>query len=131
MPLECKVRTNPELLLFVCGYGVLAVEDIDDFKTFFNIHLKNNTPFKVFFDLRQVKTAQTKAIHAMASCMVSFEELAQNKVVATSVLIDSITIENLIKLLFSFRQPSTPTKVTSDLHEACNFLDEYQLTKTI
>ena len=127
MPLECRVRSQtPELVLFVYGYDLLSCTDIDTFSAFFNTHLHNDIPFKVFFDLRKIDTASIAVVKSIAKYMIAYEKLAPGKVVASSVLVGGIIVENLIKLLFSFKEPSTPTRVTTNVAEACNFLNEYQ-----
>ncbi len=125
MPLDCKVRSQtPELVLFVRGHGVLKVIDIDNFDSFFKPFLQGNTPFKVLFDLRALKSTSMGVIKSLVECMISFESLAQGKVVASSVLVGH-SIENWLKLLFSLKHPTTPTKVTSNIEVACNFLNKF------
>ena len=124
MPLHCKVRSKtPELVLLVYGHGILTGNDINHFCTFYNTHLHGEDPFKILFDLRSVKTASIKGITSITRHMAEFEKLAQEKVIATSVLVDAYTTESLLNLLFSANPPATPTKVTRDLTEACNFLN--------
>ncbi|KKM72858.1 hypothetical protein LCGC14_1416300 [marine sediment metagenome] len=126
MPLECRVRSQtPELVLFVYGRDVLSRQDIDTFSAFFNMHLHGDTPFKVFFDLRRVDTVSLVVVKSIVKSMISYEKLAQGKIIATSVLVGGTIIENLLHLLFSIREPTTPTKVTTNLEKACNFLNEY------
>lgn len=126
MTLDCKIHSkDPELALFIYGHGVLTFEDVQGFDEFFNRFLNGSVPFKVFFDLRKLKSAPMDVIKSLVKHMVSFESRATEKVVATSVLVGSKPIESVLNLLFSFRKPTTPTKVTSTLEEACEFLDEY------
>jgi len=129
MPLDCQIHAKkPELILCVYGRGVLSVQDVDGFSSFFNTHLKGDTPFKVLFDLRKLNSASANAIKPLVKCMTSFESLSQGKVVASSVLVSSPTIESILNFLFSLNKPTTPTKVTSDLTQACDFLNEFDCT---
>ena len=125
MPLDCKVRSQtPELVLFVRGYGVLKVKDIDNFGSFFKPFLQGKTPFKILFDIRTLESTSMSVIKSLVEYMISFESLAQGKVVASSVLVGP-TIENWLKLLFSLKHPTTPTKVTSNIEVACDFLNKF------
>ena len=126
MPLDCKVRSKtPELVLFIRGHGVLTVDDVNNFDSFFKPFLKGDTPFKVLFDLRLLKCKSIDVIKVLVDNMSSFEALAPKKVVASSVLVGS-TIEKWVNLLFNLKQPTTPTKVTSSIEDACNFLNEFE-----
>lgn len=125
MPLECKARLTEELLLFITGRGILTVNDIADFSEFFDAHLCRQDPFKLFLDLRKVEKAHGDTLTALIKHITSFEDRARDKVIATSVVVSSIPIVSLINLLFTIKQPLTPTKVTSNLTEACDFLNNY------
>lgn len=126
MPLQCKVRsTTPELVLFIVGYGSLKTAHLKEFTEFFHEYLHGEEPFKVLYDLRSVKAAPICVIKELAQYMIKYENVAEKMVIASSVLVDDIKIENALKLLFSFKQPITPTKVTGCLEEACEFLNEY------
>nr|QBK87662.1 MAG: hypothetical protein LCMAC201_05750 [Marseillevirus LCMAC201] len=125
MPLVCKVCSQkPELMLLIYGHDVLSRQDIDTFSTFFNTHLHGNTPFKVFFDLRKVDMVSTSVLKSIAKSMILFETLAQGKIIATSVLVSGIIIEHTLNLLFKFKEPTTPTKITTNLDDACAFLND-------
>lgn len=126
MPLQCKVRSvEPELVLFVVGYGSLQTTHLPEFTDFFHKYLHGEKPFKVLYDLRGVKTAPIGVIKELARYMIKYENIAEEMVIASSVVLDDIKIENAIKLLFSFKEPVTPTKVTRCIEEACDFLNNH------
>lgn len=123
MPFIYQVHSyDPELVLLVRGYGEISVPDIRRFDTYFKVYLYGKKPFKVFFDIRSLESTSMEVIKLLVKSMISFEELAPQKVLATSVLTGAL-IEKWINLLFKIREPITPTKVTSDLQEACDFLN--------
>lgn len=123
MPVNCKVHRQSPLVLFICGYGSLKTADIETFKTFFDKHLNGKSPFKVFVDLRKLNSPSQKILKPLTEFMMSVDERAPGKIVASSVIVDSIIIEQALSALFAVRPPSTPTKVTSCIDKACSFLD--------
>lgn len=126
MPLQCKVRSeNPELVLFVVGYGSLKACHLPEFTDFFHKYLHGTEPFKVLYDLRGVKTPPICVVKELATYMMKYENVAAQMVIASSVVLDDIKIENALKLLFSFKEPITPTKITRSIEEACDFLNSY------
>ena len=125
MPLKCAVYKKDPLVLLVYGEGEVTVNDVDDFVVFFNGHLAGQQQFKTLFDLRKVDTASRQVVMKLGKCISGFEIKAVGKVLANAVVIDNKPIEAILNLLFSFNQPTTPTKVTHDLSIACEFLDNY------
>lgn len=125
MPLKCIEHTKDPLVLFVNGDGELSISDVEQFTLFFNKYLTGSEQFKVLFDLRKLKTAPRPAMAKMAGYIGDFERLAIGKVQASSVIVGNKMIESLLKLLFNFNPPTTPTKITSDISEGCLFLDNY------
>jgi anti-anti-sigma regulatory factor len=127
MPIDCKTKSkNTELLLFVIGSGNMNIDDIKQFTHFFEKYLHGIIPFKLFIDLRTVESTSSSIIQSLVKKMIKYEKYSKN-VIATSVLINNSIIENLINILFSIRKPTTPTKITSSLTEACDFLNEYSI----
>ena len=125
MSLRCTVHTKEPLLLLVHSESELTLTDVEEFTTFFNKHLHGKKQFNVLFDLRKLKSAPKEVMIKMGSYISNFEILAVGKVLASSVIINSKTIETLLNILFKINPPTTPTKVTSDLKVGCSFLDEY------
>ena len=124
MPIDCRVRTPaPNLFLYVRCYGDLIISNVKDFEQFFKNHLKNDHAFKMFIDLRSVNGAPMSCIKSLVTFMNECEEESKHKVIATSVLVGRPAIEKLVNILFSFKTPATPTKVTSDIEEACEYLN--------
>ena len=116
-------RSDDGVLIMVIGSGQLATTDSDIFHTFFKNKLETSGEFKMFIDLRAVENASMNAIKTMVKHMNSFKDLARTKVIATSVVISDTTIEKLLGVLFSFSPPATPTKVTTSIEDACEFLN--------
>jgi anti-anti-sigma regulatory factor len=126
MPIDCKIKSKtPELVLFVHGSGTMNANDIQEFSNFFEKHLYGSIPFKLFIDLRDVKSTSGSIVQNLVKKMTLYEKFSVKNVIATSVLINNSIIENLINILFTIRKPITPTKITSDIIDACNFLNEY------
>lgn len=123
MPLKCTAKQGDELILYVNGTEALTIKDVTEFSSFFDGHLNGPDQFKTFFDLRKVTSANMETISAMAKYMTSFEQLAKEKVLGNAILIDGFLLENLLKLLFTMKPPTTPTKITSKLEEACEYLN--------
>ena len=124
MPIYCKTRSKePELLLYIKCEGQLLEHDIGHFKDFFKKHLEEPEMIKMFVDMRTVKGAKMECIKSLVTFMNDYEDTASEKVLATSILISTPSIEKLVKLLFNFKKPRTPTRVTSKLEEACEFLN--------
>ena len=127
MPIGFKIRKKePDLLLYIFGEGILNMEDLEKFDSFFDKYLKEDNSFKILMDLRKVENASIGVIKQLVDNRKNYDKYADNKVIATSILIDNYIIESLINMLFSIKQPKRPTKITSDIDEACNFLNEYQ-----
>jgi len=128
MPFECKIKSSkPDLLLFVYGTGNLILKDINVFTIFFEKYLFGNIPYKLFIDLRNVTNATLEVLKELTKKMLYYEKHTQGKVIATVILVDSTIVENLIKMLMTIRKPLTPTKITSSIDDACNFLNEYSI----
>lgn len=124
MPLECKVHSKtPKLMLMVHGYKTLTHGDITNFSTFFDKYLYGDESFKVFFDLRTAETPPTSVISALSKYMISCEKVSANRVIASAILVND-TIKNILNLLFTFQKPASPTKITSNIETACEFLNE-------
>lgn len=124
MPIHCKSRPKEtELLLYIKCDGRLVETDINHFGDFFKKHLQEETLIKMFVDMRTVESAKMDCIKSLVSFMNDYEEAACKKVLATAILIKTPAIEKLVKLLFNFKKPSTPTRVTSNIDEACEFLN--------
>ena len=124
MPLDCKIRyKEPELVLFIYGYDDINKKDIERFTAFLYGHLYGNEQFKIFYDLRKVKDAKMKILKNLFSHISDIEELSIDKVLASSILINSIIVEKLLNLIFEFKPPLTPTRITTDITEACDFLN--------
>jgi len=124
MPIHCKIRSKePDLLLYINCKGSLIEQDITHFQDFFKKKLEQPQMLKMFVDMRQVDSAKLQCIKKLAKFMNNYQEKAIDKVIATAILIDKPIIENLVKILFNIKKPSTPTKVTSDINEACEFLN--------
>ena len=125
MPLDCKIRSKePELVLFIHGYDNITKNDIEKFADFLYEHLSGNEQFKIFYDLRKVKDAKLANLKNLFVHISSFEELSIDKVLASSILINSIIVEKLLNLIFEFKPPVTPTKITTDISVACDFLNQ-------
>ena len=125
MPLLCKVKSRePEVLLFIHGEGSIIETDINVFSSFFEKHLFRKDPFKLFIDLRKVENASMNLVQTLAAKMIGYEEHTPGKVLATSILVNSFMIESLVNLLFQLKPPSTPTKITSDINIACDFINQ-------
>lgn len=123
MPIKCTIpKEKPEMLLFVECIEKITSSEFDDFKTVFYTHLKGPNTFKVFIDLRKLTDASPSILSSLVKFINTSEELAIDKVLATSVLVNKPHIENLVNIVFNLKKPATPTKVTSDLTVACNFL---------
>lgn len=124
MPLVCKVKhCSPDLVLFIRGHGQINVEDVNKFGQFFNNHLGGSTKFRVLYDLREVENASMSVVTALAQYIVKFEQKSKEKVLGSSILVYGAVVENLLRLVFSFKEPTTPYIVTADLQKACEFLD--------
>lgn len=123
MPLKCTAKKGDELVLYINGTETLTLNDVSEFSIFFDKHLNGPQQFKTFFDLRKVNSANMETLGSMAKYMTSLEDLAKEKVLGNAILIDGFFIENLLKLLFTMKPPTTPTKITSKLEEACEYLN--------
>lgn len=124
MPIHCKTRPKEsEILLYIQCDGKLEEPDIAHFSEFFKQHLQNDLLIKMFVDMRTVNGANMDCIKALVSFMNDHEDTARDKVLATAILITAPSIEQLVKLLFKFKKPNTPTTVTTDINKACEFLD--------
>ena len=122
MPVICKIRNKEEKLAFIACEGIMTTEDFNVFTTFFNNQLNSPNKFKVFLDLRKLDNVSMTIIKSLSKYMLESEITAINKVLATSVLVDKPYIEYLVKMLFAVKTPITPTKITSDINIACDFL---------
>lgn len=125
MPLKCNIQcSDPELVLLIIGTDTVDINDINLFSTFLLSFLREQIPFKLFFDLRNANGSQFNAIQSLISKMNEFEPLVIGKVIATSVLVGPM-VEGVLNTIFFFKKPLTPTKVTSDINIACNYLNEF------
>ena len=130
MPIDCIIQTSePELVLYICGRGNLLAKDLDHFRVFLDSHLHKGIPFKVFYDLRKVDGAPIHAIKKLTKYINDCEELARQFIVASSVLVGGKIVEKLVNMVFSIKKPSTPTKVTASLQEACDFLNSWDISE--
>jgi hypothetical protein len=126
MPINCKVQSpHPEMVIFVHCHGSMNSKDLAKFTEFLDGHLNGEHAFKLFFDLRKAAPPAPKIINGMTKYMIQADHVAQTKIVASSILVGSSIIENLLKTLFSIQEPTTPTKVTASLETACEFLNDF------
>jgi hypothetical protein len=125
MPLICKIQSpEPELVLLIIGTDNVDINDINSFSTFLLSFLHGNIPFKLFFDLRNANGSQFNALQSLISKMNEFEPLVVGKIIATSVLVGPL-VEGVLNTIFFFKKPLTPTKITSDINVACNYLNDF------
>ena len=121
MPLLFKIKGT---MLMVTGSGVLTETDVENFcKSLINT--LQGPPVKIFFDLRNVETAEMCALTTMASFMSNYEELARDKIIANSILVQGYTTNVLLNLLFKIKQPTTPVNISYDIQDACDFLNNF------
>lgn len=123
MPLKCVAKKGDDLILYINGIDTLSITDVEEFNTFFKSHLNGPDQFKTFFDLRKAKSVSMDVLYTMAKYMTSFEDLAREKVLGNSILVEGFILEQSLKLLFSIKPPTTPTKITTCLDEACDYLN--------
>jgi len=124
MPINIRAQEKQDFfLLFIKGVGVINVNDIETFGKNFEELLHTCVKCKMFVDLRELSDAPLKVLKYIANFMTTHEELAIKKILGTAILVKHPGIEHLVKLVFTFKKPNTPTCITSTLEEACEFLN--------
>jgi len=124
MPINIRAQEKEAfVLLFIKGIGLVSVSDIETFGKNFAEHLSTPNKFKMFVDLRELSDAPLKVLKYIANFMTTHEEVAITKILGTAILVKHPGIEHLVKLVFTFKKPTTPTCITSTLEEACEFLN--------
>lgn len=125
MPINCMIyASEPELVLFIMCSGVFCLKDVEKFAAFFEEHLFGERQFKVLYDLRQVENMKLESISGIVKHMIKYEKFVKNKLLGSSAIVNSTLVENLVNGLFAIRRPTTPFKITSDIQQACDFLNE-------
>lgn len=125
MPINCMIySTEPELVLFIVCSGIFTLKDVEKFAAFFEEYLYSAQQFKVLYDLRQVENMKFESISSIVKHMIKYEKYVKNKLLGSSAIVNSSIVENLVNSLFAIRKPTTPFKITSDIQQACDFLNE-------
>jgi hypothetical protein len=120
MPIQFTIKQN---IIIVSMKGILSATDIDTFAEY----LKNleNDYYKLLFDLREMDRPAPSIISSIINELNTFEKISNEKILASSIVISNESIESVLNLIFKFKKPTTPTKITSNLTDACTFLNAY------
>ena len=124
MPLSFNYK--PDIHLFmISGSDTINVNDIETFNKHFNEHIQSKPKFKMMFDLRNVSIAHPDAVSKTIRYIVKYNKIAHKHIIASAIIVNGFTIESLATMVISTNPPPTPTKVTSNVQTACDFLNEY------
>lgn len=123
--LNKSTQIDQVLFIHIYGYGELVKKDVDEFGINISTHMNDGRPLKLFFDTRKLDTIDIKMMPYIVKQLTNSETEAREKILASAILVQNASIENIIKMLFKLREPVIPIHVTSKIDAACNFLNEY------
>lgn len=125
MPFDVeKTDFGSHVLYTLVFHGTLDITDFNNFKKCFNECLQGKS-FGAIFNLKNIDSAPPNLVMAQATYMREYESFARQKLIATAILIDSPTLQNLLKGLFMVKSPIAPNIVTGNIAEGTEFIDDY------
>lgn len=126
MAVKYKVKTEPELLLFIRSEGKVSVDDVKEFNNFIKGYIEGTVPFKLMIDVRNInKGVSQEIIREIKDSLGYYDTIPVGKVVVIGILISSPIIETIANLIFSLCPPITPIKLSKDSVVICDFINEY------
>lgn len=129
MPIVCKEKrdekadVNEPIFLLVSGSGILTITDMDELSSFLDKYLQGESQFKLFINLSNIDNISMELVKYMAQNMNQINSAAQNKALGTAIVVKNKTLAGVVNMIFSISKPSTPTKITTNIEKACDFLN--------
>lgn len=95
-------------------------QQMKDFEKLLNM----DKPFYILFDIRDAQRVSFSMLKREAEFIKRMKPKIVKNLIASSIVIDNILVQGLIKALFAIQAPSRPNKTFNNLEDAAAFLEE-------
>lgn len=129
MPITFEKTRNTNLVLIIKPFGQIISQDIDDYIHNFNIHIIK--PIRCIYDLREIESAPISLIYQLAKFIKSVPQEKKDNIICSVIIIQSTLVKNLLNLLFTFVEPTTPYFIVDKLEDINQYMNPINLQKHI
>lgn len=122
MPITFEKSYNPDLVVIIKPHGKVCYDDLKIYIKNIDYYVQEGKEFRCIYDLREVNNVPPNLIHKLIKYTKKLKNIEDINIICSVLLIESISIKNLINMLMNLVEPITPCYVINNVEDINKYL---------